>query len=98
MHRGIEWVSLHSFLSYAFHNPGASGLVKNEVILTDILTGSDVSAVLALVNMMLTDRILRKKQFYIGAQQHLIGQRRNIVLCVSSDALCFAHGIARALY
>ena len=37
--RGIEWVSLHSFLSYACHNPGASGLVKNEVILTDILTG-----------------------------------------------------------
>ena len=38
--RGIEWVSLHSFLSYAYHNPGASGLVKNEVILTDILTGN----------------------------------------------------------
>ncbi|XP_077868471.1 WD repeat-containing protein 11 [Saccoglossus kowalevskii] len=37
--RGIEWVNLNSFLSYSFANPGNSGLVRNELILTDMLTG-----------------------------------------------------------
>jgi len=37
--RGIEWVSLHGFLSYSYSSVGSSGLVKNELILTDIQTG-----------------------------------------------------------
>ncbi|KAK2143923.1 hypothetical protein LSH36_799g00015 [Paralvinella palmiformis] len=40
--RGIEWVSLHSFLSYAYPTPGQSGVVKNELLLTDIQTGKSV--------------------------------------------------------
>ncbi|CAH1783668.1 unnamed protein product [Owenia fusiformis] len=37
--RGIEWVSLHGFLTYAFPNPGSSGTTKNELIMLDTLTG-----------------------------------------------------------
>ncbi|XP_077991912.1 WD repeat-containing protein 11-like isoform X2 [Glandiceps talaboti] len=37
--RGIEWVSLNSFLSYAYPNPTNSGTVRNELILTDMQTG-----------------------------------------------------------
>ncbi|XP_074640587.1 WD repeat-containing protein 11-like isoform X2 [Tubulanus polymorphus] len=40
--RGIEWVSLHSFLSYAYPTPGTSGQVKNELILTNMQTGKTV--------------------------------------------------------
>ena len=39
LYRGIEWVSLHSFLSFAHPAPGQSGLTRNEVMLTDIQTG-----------------------------------------------------------
>ncbi|XP_070541595.1 WD repeat-containing protein 11-like isoform X2 [Ptychodera flava] len=41
--RGIEWVSLNSFLSYGYTNPNSSGLVRNELILTDMETGSTTS-------------------------------------------------------
>ncbi|CAL1537683.1 unnamed protein product [Lymnaea stagnalis] len=37
--RGIEWSSLKTFLSYAFPNPGASNLVKNEIIILDTTSG-----------------------------------------------------------
>ncbi|XP_014675037.1 PREDICTED: WD repeat-containing protein 11-like [Priapulus caudatus] len=38
--RGIEWVSLTGFLSYAYPTPGGnSGLIKNELLLVDINTG-----------------------------------------------------------
>lgn len=37
--RGIEWASLKHFLSYAFPNPGASGLVRNELLYVDTVSG-----------------------------------------------------------
>lgn len=37
--RGIEWASLKHFLSYAFPNPGPSGLVRNELLYVDTVTG-----------------------------------------------------------
>ncbi|XP_038045535.1 WD repeat-containing protein 11-like isoform X5 [Patiria miniata] len=37
--RGIEWVGLSSFLSYSYHNPPSNGLVRNELLLLDLLTG-----------------------------------------------------------
>ncbi|XP_064630114.1 WD repeat-containing protein 11-like isoform X2 [Lineus longissimus] len=37
--RGIEWVSLSSFLSFAYPNAGSSGLVKNELVQVDMHTG-----------------------------------------------------------
>jgi hypothetical protein len=40
--RGIEWVSLHSFMTFAHPQPGPSGLVRNELMLTDIQTGKSV--------------------------------------------------------
>ncbi|XP_041368583.1 WD repeat-containing protein 11-like [Gigantopelta aegis] len=39
MVRGIEWCGLKTFLSYAYPNPGPSGLVKNEFSHVDILSG-----------------------------------------------------------
>ncbi|XP_071090050.1 WD repeat-containing protein 11-like isoform X1 [Haliotis cracherodii] len=43
MVRGIEWCGLKTFLSYAYPNPGPSGLVKNEVFYVDILSGKVTS-------------------------------------------------------
>ncbi|XP_064605109.1 WD repeat-containing protein 11-like [Liolophura sinensis] len=37
--RGIEWVNLNSFLSFSFPNPGTNNLVKNEVMLVDVVSG-----------------------------------------------------------
>ncbi|XP_052771962.1 WD repeat-containing protein 11-like [Mya arenaria] len=37
--RGIEWASLKSFMSFSYPKPGASGLVKNEIFLVDIISG-----------------------------------------------------------
>ncbi|XP_053406773.1 WD repeat-containing protein 11-like [Mercenaria mercenaria] len=37
--RGIEWASLKSFMSYSFPKPGTSNLVKNEILLVDIVSG-----------------------------------------------------------
>ncbi|XP_033632855.1 WD repeat-containing protein 11-like isoform X3 [Asterias rubens] len=37
--RGIEWVSLTSFLSYSYHNPPSNGLVRNELLLLDLVNG-----------------------------------------------------------
>ncbi|CAJ0967654.1 unnamed protein product, partial [Ranitomeya imitator] len=42
--RGIEWISLTSFLSFATSTPNNSGLVRNELQLVDLLTGSPVSS------------------------------------------------------
>ncbi|ESP00415.1 hypothetical protein LOTGIDRAFT_140712, partial [Lottia gigantea] len=41
--RGLEWTSLKTFLSYSHHNPGVSGLVKNEIFLLDILSGKSTA-------------------------------------------------------
>ncbi|XP_078587664.1 WD repeat-containing protein 11-like isoform X3 [Branchiostoma floridae x Branchiostoma japonicum] len=38
--RGLEWTSLTSFLSFAYPSPGQSGLVKNELLLVNLQTGS----------------------------------------------------------
>lgn len=38
-YRGIEWVNLNSFLSFSFPNPGTNNLVKNEVMLVDVVSG-----------------------------------------------------------
>ncbi|XP_022080580.1 WD repeat-containing protein 11-like isoform X4 [Acanthaster planci] len=40
--RGIEWVSLTSFLSYSYPNPPSNGLVRNELLLLDLLTGRTI--------------------------------------------------------
>ncbi|ESO13031.1 hypothetical protein HELRODRAFT_63831 [Helobdella robusta] len=39
--KGIEWIGLKSFLSYAYQNPmtGNSGMVRNELMFTDLDTG-----------------------------------------------------------
>ena len=37
--RGIEWAGLQSFMSYAYPDPNANGLVKNEILLVDIISG-----------------------------------------------------------
>ncbi|XP_025096054.1 WD repeat-containing protein 11-like [Pomacea canaliculata] len=37
--RGIEWTSLKHFISHAFPNPGPSGLVRNEVLFVDTISG-----------------------------------------------------------
>ncbi|XP_065339644.1 WD repeat-containing protein 11-like [Cloeon dipterum] len=37
--RGIEWTGLKSFLSFAFSTPGSSGMVRNELLLSDVATG-----------------------------------------------------------
>ncbi|KAK7498382.1 hypothetical protein BaRGS_00010336, partial [Batillaria attramentaria] len=37
--RGIEWASLKHFLSYAFPNPGPTGLVRNELLYVDTVSG-----------------------------------------------------------
>ena len=37
--RGIEWSSLVTFMSFASTSPNSNGLVKNEIVLTDIQTG-----------------------------------------------------------
>ena len=39
-YRGIEWATLKSFLSYSYPKPGMSGLVKNEILLLDIVSGN----------------------------------------------------------
>ena len=43
--RGIEWVGLKSFLSFAYQNPlaGGSGVMRNELMLTDLDSGRSVS-------------------------------------------------------
>ncbi|KAK2170890.1 hypothetical protein NP493_1127g02083 [Ridgeia piscesae] len=41
--KGIEWVSLHSFISHAFIPTGNSTLGKNDICLTDIRTGRTVA-------------------------------------------------------
>ena len=43
--RGIEWCSLHSFLSYACSSPNSSGLVRNDLALTNLQSGSYISFV-----------------------------------------------------
>ncbi|XP_069609757.1 WD repeat-containing protein 11 isoform X3 [Ranitomeya imitator] len=40
--RGIEWISLTSFLSFATSTPNNSGLVRNELQLVDLLTGKSM--------------------------------------------------------
>ncbi|XP_076467443.1 WD repeat-containing protein 11-like [Babylonia areolata] len=37
--RGIEWASLKHFVSYAYPNPGPSGLVRNELLYVDTVSG-----------------------------------------------------------
>lgn len=37
--RGIEWCSLHTFISYASSTANTYGLVKNDIALTDIQSG-----------------------------------------------------------
>ncbi|KAK7110591.1 WD repeat-containing protein 11-like [Littorina saxatilis] len=37
--RGIEWASLKHFVSYAFPSPGPSGLVRNELLHVDTVSG-----------------------------------------------------------
>ncbi|KAL4232352.1 WD repeat-containing protein 11 [Mactra antiquata] len=37
--RGIEWASLKSFMSYSYPKPTGSNLVKNEMLLVDIISG-----------------------------------------------------------
>lgn len=39
--RGIEWAGLQSFMSYAYPEPNANGLVKNEILLVDIISGNE---------------------------------------------------------
>lgn len=42
--RGIEWAGLKTFLSYAYPNcSGTSTNVRNEICLTDVLTGESVA-------------------------------------------------------
>lgn len=42
--RGIEWTNLTSFLTYAYTTPTASSnTVRNELLLTDTLTGNSIS-------------------------------------------------------
>lgn len=40
--RGIEWTGLKTFLSYAFPNSNSSTHVRNEICLTDVLTGESI--------------------------------------------------------
>lgn len=42
--RGIEWTNLSSFLSYAYPNlTGSGNFVRNELMLTNILTGNSIT-------------------------------------------------------
>ena len=41
--RGIEWLSHHSFVTWAHTSPSASGQVRNEISVTDIQTGKVTS-------------------------------------------------------
>ncbi|GAB1607865.1 WD repeat-containing protein 11-like isoform X2 [Argonauta hians] len=41
--RGIEWAGLHSFMSFAYADPNASGQVKNEILQVDIISGKETA-------------------------------------------------------
>jgi len=43
LYRGIEWTNLTSFLSFAYPNVSSTqGQVRNELFLTDTLTGNSL--------------------------------------------------------
>ena len=43
-HRGVEWTSLNTILSYGHQNlTNSQGLVRNELIHTDIQTGHTIT-------------------------------------------------------